>query len=251
MNDKKQLYEQYEDAMFAVIMNEIAEKEGQRLLEENERLKSSKEVIVPDVISARCLKVIAKEANRTKLHNLVRKAVRTLNRVAIIILIPIMLFVGAFASSETIRRNTLNFIIDAFDEATFFHISDTNHSSFSAQKNSSSNLSSDNLSIPSGYELTQQIHEEGIQLLLFENSNKNIISISATDYDDRIGFSAIDTENATVSYDLIESTEIMVIKKGAYYHFVWTQDTSLYEIEADNLSKNDIMKIATEIISNR
>ena len=250
MNEKKQLYEQYEDAIFALIMNEVAEKEGERLLEENERLKSSKEVIVPDVISSRCLKVIAKEANRTKLHNLVRKAVRTLNRVAIIILIPIMLFVGAFAASETVRINTLNFIIDVFDEATLFRISDANHSSLSAQNTYFPNLSSDNLPIPSGYELTKQIHEETMQVLLFEDSNKNSISISILDCGNQVGFSAVDTEDSIITYERIGTIDIMIIEKGNNYHLVWLfpESTSLYEIEAENALKSDLLKIAESII---
>ena len=39
MTKRERLLEEYEDSLFALIMDEFAEEEGKRLLEENERLK--------------------------------------------------------------------------------------------------------------------------------------------------------------------------------------------------------------------
>ena len=38
MNEQEDLYAQYEDAFFALLMNEVAEAEGQELLKKNEQL---------------------------------------------------------------------------------------------------------------------------------------------------------------------------------------------------------------------
>ncbi len=39
MTQREQLRDNYEDALFALLMDEFAEREGERLLEKNERLK--------------------------------------------------------------------------------------------------------------------------------------------------------------------------------------------------------------------
>lgn len=41
MTRQELLVEQYEDALFALIMDKVAEVEGQKAIEENQRLKAS------------------------------------------------------------------------------------------------------------------------------------------------------------------------------------------------------------------
>lgn len=47
VKSKEQLWEDYEDALFAILMSKIAEFEGERLYEENERLKRNPAAEVP------------------------------------------------------------------------------------------------------------------------------------------------------------------------------------------------------------
>ena len=49
MTEQERLYAQYEDALFALLMHEIAEAEGEALLEQNEQLLADPDVAVPDV----------------------------------------------------------------------------------------------------------------------------------------------------------------------------------------------------------
>lgn len=61
MTRREMLMEQYEDALFALIMDEVAEVEGQKALEENQRLKESGELVIPEEVSQRCQRVIARK----------------------------------------------------------------------------------------------------------------------------------------------------------------------------------------------
>ena len=56
MTRREKLQENFEDALFALLMEEVAEQEGQRLLEENEKLKRDPESTVPPEVDRRCLK---------------------------------------------------------------------------------------------------------------------------------------------------------------------------------------------------
>ena len=58
MTRREQLQDQFEDARFALLMDNLAWQEGERLLEENERLKHDPSADVPAEVTERCLKVI-------------------------------------------------------------------------------------------------------------------------------------------------------------------------------------------------
>lgn len=47
MTKREQLIEQYEDALFALLMDSVAEEEGKKAIELNERLKADPEAEVP------------------------------------------------------------------------------------------------------------------------------------------------------------------------------------------------------------
>ena len=58
MTRQELLVEQYEDALFALIMDKVAEVEGQKAIEENQRLKASGEVVIPEELNRRCKQTI-------------------------------------------------------------------------------------------------------------------------------------------------------------------------------------------------
>lgn len=60
MTKHEKLQEQYEDALFALLMEEFAVEEGKSALEENERLKRDPTFDVPPDVRQRCLKQLPK-----------------------------------------------------------------------------------------------------------------------------------------------------------------------------------------------
>ena len=127
MNEQEDLYAQYEDAFFALLMNEVAEAEGQELLKKNEQLLADPNAAVPEAVSKRCLRTIEKSCRKARFQRNMQTVLRKLNRVALWILVPMLLFVGVFAASETVRVKTLNYLIEEFDVGTaFFFRNDPN-----------------------------------------------------------------------------------------------------------------------------
>ena len=51
MTRRENLRDQYEDALFALLMDDLAWQEGERLLELNERLKNDPDADVPDALA--------------------------------------------------------------------------------------------------------------------------------------------------------------------------------------------------------
>ena len=83
MTEQERLYAQYEDAFFALLMHEIAEAEGEALLEQNEQLLANPDAAVPDVVRKRCLRTIEKSRRNARLQSNTKKLLRVLNRVAL------------------------------------------------------------------------------------------------------------------------------------------------------------------------
>lgn len=118
MTRREQLQEQYEDALFALLMDDLAWQEGERLLEENERLKNDPGAAVPEDAMKRCLRVIDREFARKNALKAGRISWNVFKRIAIAACISVLLFTAAFAASETVRVNTLNLLIDVCDRYT-------------------------------------------------------------------------------------------------------------------------------------
>ncbi len=118
MTRREQLQEQYEDALFALLMDDLAWQEGERLLEENERLKNDPGAAVPEDAMKRCLRVIDREFARKNALKAGRISWNVFKRIAIAACVSMLLFSAAFAASETVRVNTLNLLIDVCDRYT-------------------------------------------------------------------------------------------------------------------------------------
>ena len=58
MNRREKLLEQYEDAYFALLMDEVAEQEGTRLEKLNKELQNDPKAAVPDEVDRKCIKAI-------------------------------------------------------------------------------------------------------------------------------------------------------------------------------------------------
>ena len=86
------LREQYEDALFALLMEDYMEDEGKKALEENERLKCDDSFIVPEKTRKRCLKTISKFYIRQNIRRSGKVFYKAFTKIAVIVTISGMLF---------------------------------------------------------------------------------------------------------------------------------------------------------------
>lgn len=111
MDRHDRLYENYENALFSLLMDQVAQEEGVRLLEENERLRNDPNAAVPEELDRRSRETICRafSARRRARHT----AGWYLSRVAVAILAALLLFVTAYALSPALRLRTLESLISA------------------------------------------------------------------------------------------------------------------------------------------
>ena len=171
MSEQERLFAQYEDAFFALLMNEVAEAEGQELLKKNEQLLADPNAAVPDIVSKRCLRTIEKSCRKARFQRTTRTVLRNLNRVALWILVPLFLFAGAFAASETVRVKTLNYLVEEFDVGTAFHFQNAPNTDSSQEIPSTNFAEIVQKCIPDGYSLVfKNTDEISCNLYFADNS---------------------------------------------------------------------------------
>ena len=118
MKNREQLWEDYEEARFALLMDALAEAEGEETLRLSEALNRDPEGALPPEVDRRCEAVIREAFVQRRLHATGRTAVRWLTKVLVAAMLGAVMFAAAFALSEDVRVATLNTVIKVMDDRT-------------------------------------------------------------------------------------------------------------------------------------
>ena len=224
MTRREQLQEQYEDALFALLMDELATTEGQAALEENERLKNDPEYAVPADVRQRCLKTISRCCAKKTLRRTGKVLCRGFSRVAVIGMICILLFTTAFAASPTFRANTLNLVMEIFEDSTAISFSNSNseNSSFSEDFNVDVNW------VPEGYTLVDQSEDKFLTSNCYRSETDDELLINV--FKGRNGRLNIDTEDAQVEHLTIQGCDGLLVLKDGDAQLAWGNENGPYQV---------------------
>lgn len=247
MTKREQLREKYEDALFALMMDEFAVAEGKKALEENELLKKDPEFIVPLEVEHRCLKTISRHCTKQSFYAAGRTFSRVVSKVAIVALVGMLLFTTAFAASPEFRASTLNWVIEVFEDRTEF--------SFASQSSEENiNNSGCGLAVgwlPDGYTLFEEKANEFSAQKTYRSDDGKVIRIAMfMSSNMTLG---IDTENADVSSIDIQGFDALVITKGDAVEITWADESQQTFIVIDGAEEQteDLIKIAKNLTANR
>ena len=115
MTRHEQLVENYENALFELLMEGVIEREGEQIEKENEQLKNGPGFSVPPELDKRCMASIKKACRRRRSGQLGRKAYGVLSKVAVVVLVVLVLFTSAYAAFPNVRASTLNLLVQISD----------------------------------------------------------------------------------------------------------------------------------------
>ena len=118
MANRETRKEQYEDALFALLMDEMAQEDGEELLRLNEQLKQDPGAAVPQSVQRRCERVIGTAFSRRQFRATGRRTARWLGRLLLAAILGVLLFTAAFAVSEDVRVATMDILLEVFDGGT-------------------------------------------------------------------------------------------------------------------------------------
>lgn len=250
-NYKNLIDENYEDALFAKLMDMHAQIEGSRLLEENKRLKNDLAFHTPYGLDERCMRTIDsafKAKNRGKRH---KKEAIVLRRVAVVMMICATLFTGLMCTASAFRESVFRLFSTQFNDNTDMQIYDV-ISIPSNEKNSEPiDEIPENLYLPTclpeGYILTSlSCDDNQLKAIYSDNSGKQILYKELSD-----DFSyGIDTEDADeIETVLINGCEGVFVSKGEKLSVTWgnTNRRVLIRISSEAISKEALLKMARSV----
>ena len=125
MTKHEQLLENYENALFALLMDEVAQQEGEKLRAENRLLQEDPAAAVPPQTERRCLRTIRSALSKTKRKSALRTARRVFSKVSVVAVACIMLFAVVYAAVPEVRVGTLNLLIEVSDVSTKLKLTGT------------------------------------------------------------------------------------------------------------------------------
>ena len=272
MANRETRKEQYEDALFALLMDEMAQENGEELLRLNEQLKQDPGAAVPEAVQRRCEKVIGTAFSRRQFRATGRRTARWLSRLLLAAILGVLLFTAAFAFSEDVRVATLNAVLEVMDDRTRITFeeapSGAGQSDASNQADTASGLEYHyNIAlewIPEGFELDSGNYKENgtSDYAIYHSPQDGMINVSVTPYSTGLVVN-LDTEDCTKRdvevhghpASLYIANESKV--ENAYHQFgmtnIWS-DMIIYwidqeagvmvDISATNLTEEEMIRLA-------
>ena len=247
MNEQKKqkLLEQYDDAAFALLMDEYAEEEGARLMAEVEAAQAAGQVPqMPAELDEQCRRMIRRD--RVKKRGI--RAARSFRKVAVKAAVAVLVFIGLMTtvvmSVEALRIPVLNFIVEHYEKYSTLTFNTTPQ----PQTNKQTYAEYFKTLLPSDYYEVASTITEHMTLVTYENHLGNVAQIYVTPAGGEV---KIDTETAFYSeIELAEYKAILVEKDGYQVTWIDQDSNTMYMVHADGFTKDFILNICYQLATN-
>lgn len=230
MTRREKLQEAYEDALFALLMEDVIEEEGQRLTEKSEQLKRSPAAAVPDELNQRCMKTIHRAyGQRYRKENSMRMGrsfASVFSKVAAVAVICMLLFSVAYAVSPDIRVATLNLLIKVSDVDTLLSVESNSGTQASYDTSEAAQAVYNQFGyripeLPEEFSQVEKMIATTTAMLKYKTPSGNSVKFSFTKT--RGGNYSVDTENAQrVENISVNGYDGLLIAKDDWIQIVWT-----------------------------
>lgn len=230
---EKQLQENYENALFALLMDEYAKEEGAQLLALQQELEEDPDFQLPEGMEERGLKLIRKTYRKNNRKYAMKIAGKALTRVAVVVLTLNITFGTFFVSVEAFRNKVLNMVLTYCETHTTVQFTgDTENAAVAAEDYAY--IVEDFMAVlPEGYVLAS--HDVNDMMETAEISGPDGTQITWLRYPASAVYN-VDTENADYATEIeINGTQgIAVRKNGTTTVLIGDANgQKVYEVTAD------------------
>lgn len=208
MDNRGRLLQTFEDEYFKIMIHEMIEEDGERLLEENRRLNDDRSLVIPDTLRQKCLSEINRSINVERKAAWGKKIRKGFIRVAVALFICMSFLTISFAASKTFRAATVNLLITLFGD----HSEISYYQESSSAPNAAYDISAIQFAwIPEGYTITQEYSNP--PAYRFEKADTGRITIEVLQgVDNAI---SIDTEGSTQHPIQIQGYDALYYQKDS------------------------------------
>lgn len=240
MNDNRtqHLQEQYEDALFALLMEEQAQENGEKLLEEFQAAQDNG--LVPDMpqkLDEKCRNTIRRHFAKKKAAAQIQHFLRTTGKRVALFVAVMYISSALLLSVDAIREPVFNFFIDVHNRYITFNPNPTEAKELLADGSILSGL------VPNDYYVRQFVEKSNGHFYIdYKNDNGASITFQSHRAEALISF---DTEDAVVRKARIAGYEGLLIEKAGYL-ITWEvpEIQTLYIFTASHLSLDEVWFIA-------
>ena len=245
MNEQKKqkLLEQYDDAAFALLMDEYAETEGARLMAEFEAAQAAGQVPeMPAELDEQCRRMIRRD--RAKKRG--KQAARSFRKVAVKAAVAVLVFIGLMTtvvmSVDALRVPVLNYLIEQYGKYSSIDFSDqTNNVTLGNSIDPLPNL------IPEGY--TEVVYDDsnGLISVMYENESGNYILFYMIPASGEFWF---DTEGATCENVMLGDYSAILIREERL-QMIWVDEDMqiCFSFVSDGLDEDTFWDICESLAS--
>lgn len=225
-----------------MVINNVAEKEGKLLFEENEQLKSNPDYLPSQEDIEKFTRLLGSHLKKTKTFNKDRRLLRVLNKAAVVMLAVTIVFSIAMVTVQAFRIQVLNFLINMKPKYTSLQLKEND----SNQINEKLIVNWTNAYVPSyipaGYEISNASYSDSIKMIKLNKKDANS-AIIYTEYDSTNSI-AIDTENASLVKTIkINGQDGTLSVKNSITTVAWKMDNHLFTIQGQ-IDTDEVIKIA-------
>ena len=244
----EQLRENYEDALFALLLTEMSQQEGEKLWEENEKLNDDPEFQVPEDTDRHCLAAIRKAAARVRRKKAARVTKKVMVRLAVAVLIMNLLFASAFAAIPQVRERTLDLLIRVTDVSTELHMDNGDYKDEQEEGGAAVQIMGYSIpEMPEGFELVYEDINDKLSVLHYEDNSDKTIDIELVS--NPSGSFAMDTEDAHSERISIGQFEAFYIDKNGNLRIVLIDKNrcNYISLSTNYMNKEELSALAEKI----
>lgn len=208
-----EMFESYEEMLFALLMGQVSELEGEELLAKNEELKKDPAAAVPEELDKKCREIIKKEFAKQKRREMAARAYRVFEKVTVAAFVIAVLFSAVWAISPQTRAATLNFLVKISDSSMGLTFGETRGETLN---NPEQNVLAGYVipKIPKSFHLANTVSDERCEGQLFKNENGDNILIQVV-YGENAAIHNVDTEETDSAEEMdINGFAALLIQKG-------------------------------------
>lgn len=240
MDEREKLQERYDDAAFALMMDECAEADGEAFLAEFRAAAEAGDLPeIPADLDRRFRDTIRREFAARERKVRFRQFKRAAARVAVAVFAVIGVLSTLVMTVDAIRIPVMNFFIEYYDGFAEIFVGEKKEI---AGEEDVYNLLADFL--PEGYTLEEMFEDADMRFGCYMNDDGNCVTL--TIYFPEMQLS-VDTENAVCSEIVLCDYKALLIEKNGY-SVLWADDGgNQYIFRASALTKEQVVALCVTL----
>lgn len=238
---RQELLNQYDDAAFALLMDEYAEEEGALLLKEfNEAMASGNVPEIPQNLDRKCRQVIQQNFAKQRNKDNAKKILRLTGKAAVYVFVLLGLSLTTILSVEALRIPFLNYFIQDQDRSSVITFTDQTvpHS------NTDNGDPLEGL-LPDNYVQADFENNDGMIYSVYTDDNGNFAMFDMSTADGKYFY---DSEDATCTNTQLLNFEA-IYRNAEDLQMIWIDEEKqiVYSFSATEMTESNFLEICNSL----